>query len=220
LLWRDAGDKRLSAADALEIYALKTAPAFDAALYAGIRLAVDPQEYEEALVGFSRHLGVGFQILNDLKDWSGDEHNKLIAGQDAFAMRPTLVLALALDAADAADRSALLSMLELNRDRCDRAEAQQQALRLRGIYDRGNVFEKAERLVEKSRQRAEEISDNVQPDSFRQLLYFLVDTVLAPETQSASESPVVIVPGPLPREKVSDTVSDPDERAGRVRVAR
>ncbi|MFN9980961.1 MAG: polyprenyl synthetase family protein, partial [bacterium] len=37
LLWRDSSNKRLSPLDALKIYALKTAPAFEAALYTGIR---------------------------------------------------------------------------------------------------------------------------------------------------------------------------------------
>ncbi len=32
LLWRDAGEKTLTPLDALKIYALKTAPAFEAAL--------------------------------------------------------------------------------------------------------------------------------------------------------------------------------------------
>lgn len=39
LLWRDARDKRLKPLDALKIYALKTAPAFEAAILAGLRLA-------------------------------------------------------------------------------------------------------------------------------------------------------------------------------------
>ena len=39
LLWRDAKDKALTTLDALKIYALKTAPAFEAALYTGVRLA-------------------------------------------------------------------------------------------------------------------------------------------------------------------------------------
>src|SRR5204863_3283581 len=39
LLWRDARDQARPALDALKIYALKTAPAFEAALYAGLRLA-------------------------------------------------------------------------------------------------------------------------------------------------------------------------------------
>src|SRR5262249_3719381 len=39
LLWRDSLKKQLSPLDALKIYALKTAPAFEAALYSGLRLA-------------------------------------------------------------------------------------------------------------------------------------------------------------------------------------
>src|SRR5204863_4993746 len=38
LLWRDSRNKQLTPADALRIYALKTAPAFEAALHTGLRL--------------------------------------------------------------------------------------------------------------------------------------------------------------------------------------
>ncbi len=105
LLWRDAADKTLTALDALKIYALKTAPAFEAALYAGIRLAGDATPYEKALVEFSKNLGVAFQVLNDLKDWEGDSDNKLVAGQDVLAGRPTLLLALALEGSQPRDRT-------------------------------------------------------------------------------------------------------------------
>ena len=44
LLWRDSLDRRLTPLDALKIYALKTAPAFEAALYAGVRLAGPAEE--------------------------------------------------------------------------------------------------------------------------------------------------------------------------------
>ena len=45
LAWREADDKRLTPLDALKIYALKTAPAFEAALYAGVRLAGPVEAY-------------------------------------------------------------------------------------------------------------------------------------------------------------------------------
>src|SRR5206468_9913729 len=48
LLWRDARDKSLSALDALKIYALKTAPAFEAALYSGLRLAGPTDAYDRS----------------------------------------------------------------------------------------------------------------------------------------------------------------------------
>src|SRR5438105_6536895 len=69
LLWRDAADKTLTALDALKIYALKTAPAFEAALYAGLRLAGPADVYEKMVTDYCRHVGVAFQVLNDLKDW-------------------------------------------------------------------------------------------------------------------------------------------------------
>src|SRR5260370_7249905 len=75
LLWRDAEDKRLTPLDALKIYALKTAPAFEAALYAGVRLAGPADERENMVGDFSRNLGVAFQILNDLNTWTADENN-------------------------------------------------------------------------------------------------------------------------------------------------
>src|SRR5262249_36715768 len=111
LFWRDSTDKALTALDTLKIYALKTAPAFEAALYAGLRLAGPVEAYEKTVVEFSRHLGVAFQILNDLKDWDGDGDNKLVAGQDALAARPTLLLALALEAASPEIRAELLEIL-------------------------------------------------------------------------------------------------------------
>src|SRR4029077_7153357 len=104
LLWRDAPEKALTPLDALKIYALKTAPAFEAALYSGLRLAGPAEPYEKMVTEFSRNLGVAFQILNDLKAWDGDKDNKLVAGQDVLSARPTLLLALALEAATPAEK--------------------------------------------------------------------------------------------------------------------
>ena len=93
LLWRDAKDKRLSPLDALKVYALKTAPAFEAALFTGARLAGDVKHLTEPIKLFARNIGVAFQILNDLADWEGDQHNKLEAGGDVLGGRPTLLWA-------------------------------------------------------------------------------------------------------------------------------
>ncbi len=74
--------------------------------------AAGPAESYEKMVGdFSRHPGRRLQILNDLKDWETDSDNKLVAGQDAFAGRPTLLLALALEGLDTGDRQELLGLL-------------------------------------------------------------------------------------------------------------
>jgi geranylgeranyl pyrophosphate synthase len=183
LLWRDAPDKSLTPLDALKIYALKTSPAFEAALYSGLRLAGPSDAHEKMVTEFSRHLGVAFQILNDLKDWQGDDDNKLLAGQDVLAARPTLLLALALEAANSAERQQLLAIIDKpTRDRGD-------VERIRRIFDRTQAFTRAEALIDKYRARAETLADGVEPVELRELLYFLVDQVLAPEPPNEVEDP-------------------------------
>lgn len=176
LLWRDASDKALTTLDALKIYALKTSPAFEAALYTGVRLAGPAEQYEKMLADFSRNVGVAFQILNDIKDWVGDEDNKLTAGQDVLAARPTLLLALALEGSTPARREELLHLIHTAR--AGTADPEAVVTRVREIYFAANVFEKADKLVDKFRAKAESLADAVEPTEFRELLYYLVDTVL------------------------------------------
>lgn len=183
LVWRDARDKRLAPLDALKIYALKTAPAFEAALYAGCRMA-GPVDLATSFIGpFARHVGVAFQILNDLKDWQADDSNKLRTGGDVLGGRPTVLWALALEALDSADRDELLALA------ADPAPAPGVFERVRALYERAGVFEKAERLVEKYQERAEGIADEVEPEPLRQLLYYLIDTVLE---RPAPPAPAVV----------------------------
>jgi geranylgeranyl pyrophosphate synthase len=176
LLWRDAQDKALTTLDALKIYALKTSPAFEAALYTGVRLAGSTEKYDKMIADFSRNVGVAFQILNDIKDWTGDDDNKLVAGQDVLAARPTLLLALALEGSSPAQREELLHLIATARN--EAADTEETVARVRALYFMAKVFEKADKLVEKFRAKAEALADEVEPTEFRELLYYLVDTVL------------------------------------------
>lgn len=191
MAWQSAPDLNLTPLDALQIYALKTSPAFEAALYAGIRMAGEADRYAELISTFTRQLGVGFQILNDLKDWQSDSNNKLVAGQDAEALRPTLLLALALQTATAEQRAELESICR------GESHPGMRAGRLRRIFQETNVFDKAQALVDKSRARAEAIADDIEPEPLRQLLYFLVDTVLAPEDHEPTPESPVLMPLPI-----------------------
>ena len=175
MAWNDDPDWDFTPLDALQIYALKTSPAFEAALHAGFTMAGKGAEYAQLVPQFCRQLGVGFQILNDLKDWQGDQDNKLVAGQDALTLRPTVLLALALQGSSDKVRRELREIYESRGDDVMRLE------KVRRIFMNAGVFEKAEALVEKSRARAEALADDLECDTVRQLLYFLVDTVLAPE---------------------------------------
>lgn len=191
MAWQASNDLNLAPIDALQIYALKTSPAFEAALYAGLRMAGPVDAYEEMIPAFSRHVGVGFQVLNDLKDWRGDDDNKLVAGQDAEALRPTVLLALAMQSATEAQRAELQKVVE------GETAAPFRVGTLRRIFEQTGAFDKAEALVDKSRARAEALADEVEPDELRQLLYFLIDTILAPEGDEPKPSPDVLVSLPV-----------------------
>lgn len=184
LLWRDSLDKRLTPLDALKIYALKTAPAFEAALYSGLRLAGPPGDGAAWVSPFARHLGVAFQILNDLNDWRGDDHNKLVAGGDLLGGRPTVLWALALEGLGEAQRAELTALVAA--ERID----EETVARVRRLYQAANVFDKATRLVDKYQERAEAVADEVQGEELRRLLYYLVDTVLE---RSQVDQPQVVV---------------------------
>jgi geranylgeranyl pyrophosphate synthase len=185
LLWRDAKDKALTALDALKIYALKTAPAFEAALYAGLRLAGPADAYEKTVAEFSKNLGVAFQVLNDLKDWEGDSDNKLVTGQDVLAGRPTVLLALALEGLAPSGHEELLALLH---GQHGPDESFRVVERVRQLFTMAGVFAKAEKLVEKFRAKAEAVADEIEPTELRELLYFLVDTVLDRQPPPPPES--------------------------------
>ncbi|MDQ3330365.1 MAG: polyprenyl synthetase family protein [Planctomycetota bacterium] len=186
MAWQAAPDFTLTPLDALQIYALKTSPAFEAALYAGIRMAGPAEAFEEMIPQFARHVGVGFQILNDLKDWRGDVNNKLVAGQDALSLRPTVLLALALQEASDEQKATIRSALSGEEPTSVRLG------RLRRVFNDLQVFEKADSLVEKSRARAEQLADAVEQEDLRRLLYFFIDTVLAEEDAPPPRSNVLV----------------------------
>ncbi len=197
LLWRDAKDKTISALDALKIYALKTSPAFEAALYSGRSArgwSGREQSTKKMIADFGPASGaLAFQILNDFKDWQGDSDNKLVAGQDTLAGRPTLLLALALEGLTGGDREELLAIVQGEHPR----RAEDLLPRVRQLFTKANVFEKAEKLVAKYRARAESIADEVEPVELRELLYYLVDTVLDRAESEPLEPPLVQLSLPL-----------------------
>lgn len=190
LLWRDASDKRLTPLDALKVYALKTAPAFEAALYSGARLAGNVEQLEEPIRLFARNIGVAFQILNDLNDWTGDGHNKLEAGGDVLGGRPTLLWALALAHLSEEDQKELLSLASPESELNGHAKIR----RVEQLYRKARVFEQAHRLIEKHEQRALEAAAQIPSEPMQRLLVYLVDSVLE---RSEPAEPAVIPMQPV-----------------------
>ncbi|MBN79445.1 MAG: hypothetical protein CMJ70_04835 [Planctomycetaceae bacterium] len=187
LLWRDAANKVLKPIDALKLYALKTSPAFEAALLCGARLAGSVESYRQPLKQFSRNLGVAFQILNDLGDWEGDSNNKLVAGGDVLGGRPTLLWALALESLSPGLRDELISLVQED----DGTLPEKRIQRVRQLYHEAGVFEQAHRLVDKHQQRAEAIVGEIECEELQRLLHFLIDTILERPAESVESGPAV-----------------------------
>ena len=137
-------------------------------------------------------MGVAFQVLNDLKDWQGDTDNKLVAGQDALALRPTLLLALALKDANEQQKAELKEILS---EASGRSSNHKRIDRLREIFRSCDVFEKAEVLVERSREKAESLVAEIEDTQIRDLLHFFIETVLAKDLPPTplEENPGVFV---------------------------
>ena len=64
--------------------------------------------------------------------------------------------------------------------------------RVRRLFQQAQVFDKAHKLIEKYRARAEAVADDVDPDELRELLYYLVDSVLDQQTPEPEQALVPV----------------------------
>jgi geranylgeranyl pyrophosphate synthase len=76
--------------DVLDIFRMKTAPAFEVALSLGAILAGCDEQVREVLRQYSESLGIAYQIRDDLDDLRTPHKDELYSGQ-----RPSILLALA-----------------------------------------------------------------------------------------------------------------------------
>lgn len=185
LWWRDAADKRLTPVAALEIYGLKTSPAFEAAVAMGIRLAGVVPESAGAIARYALHVGTGFQVLNDLKDWCGDLENDRQAAGDLLGGRPTVMWALAVERlpADAVRELAALAGEAAATD--DPAPLAHALATARRLYQEADVFVRAAAMVEEQRRLAAAAAATCGFGRLRDVLEFLLDLAV-PEQAAAA----------------------------------
>jgi geranylgeranyl pyrophosphate synthase len=188
LVWRESRDKRITPTDALKIYALKTAPAFEAALYGGLRLAGPADDLAAPAAQFTKHLGIAFQILNDLQDWQGDGHNKLARGGDVLGGRPTVLWALALAGLPDHERHLLERYI------ADGEASLAVFDEIRSLYERAGAFDEARRLVNTHQERAAAAAEQFAPEELRRLARYLIDTVLARPAAAGSHRIPLAIP--------------------------
>ena len=167
-------------ADVLAVHAMKTAPAFEVALYTGLRAAgvtVDAG----VLRRFSTYIGEGFQVQNDLDDWREDDNNKRKRARDVLAGRPTILRAFAADTMYAQALSELA-------DRNGQLDPENYADRVRNIYCQSGAFAKAEQLLGKLRTRAIDTTTGFPSVDLQELTRFLVRIVLPESVETRTSA--------------------------------
>jgi len=174
LWWREGHDSPLSVPEALSIYALKTSPAFEVALSIGIRLAGVLPGSAGAVERYARHVGVGFQVLNDLKDWHGDPENDRQAAGDLLGGRPTVMWALARERV-AADALARLSRLAVQTRQPGGPSAAEVIAEARRLYEAADVFARAANIVDAERAGALAAAATCRQPRLREVFEFLLD---------------------------------------------
>ena len=117
--------RALSRAQVLEIFAGKTAPAFEVALRLGAVLAGGDAAWAGILTEYSSALGAAYQIQDDLDDFHGG------AGGDVRMLRPSILAALAWERAQGAERTLLARYWR--RESLGPAEAAELVRVLRGL---------------------------------------------------------------------------------------
>ncbi|MHB9132472.1 MAG: polyprenyl synthetase family protein [Armatimonadota bacterium] len=170
LLWQKS-ETELQPRDVLAIYALKTTPAFEVALSAGLRMAGTAVD-DQLLRRYATFLGEAYQIRNDLDDWQWGEGNKLALGRDVLVGRPTILHAFALEAGG---KAALAAIRNTERPASDQDGLIRET---RQLYEELGVFQKTEMLLAKLRSRALMLAGETELPELRDLLTFLVRIIL------------------------------------------
>jgi geranylgeranyl diphosphate synthase, type II len=162
--------------DVMKVYAQKTAPAFEVAIYAGLRSA-GVSINTDTLRRFATYLGEGYQIRNDLDDWREDNANKKKYGLDVLANRPTILRVFAMENGC---KSAIVELAKSN----GQLTPEHRLQRVRELYRQSGAFTKVEQLYQKLRERALDTAAEFPTADIQELMRFLARMVLRESSQS------------------------------------
>jgi octaprenyl-diphosphate synthase len=143
------GSTNITLADYWRIIDLKTAELFRVSCFLGSRLGGYRASFVEAASNFGRHLGIAYQIYDDLADFFGDEKKiGKTLGTDLVSGKMTLPLLALADKLPASERANLLA--ELGQQR-----APEPALRIGQMAEYG-IFAHVAEAIHKELQYAGE----------------------------------------------------------------
>lgn len=156
----------LSPGDVVEIFARKTAPAFEVALRLGAAYAGVDRDVHEVLTEYSRALGIAYQIQDDLDDAKENEDPN-----DIEALRPSLLLALAHHNTKGDDKKFLGELWKREPSQPNWSS------RVREIYETKEITAKAENLLETYKERAVTSLKHLQNANLKGLLRRVVGKI-------------------------------------------
>jgi len=109
----NCNNPNITEADYMEVIYRKTAKLFEAGTRIAAIIANQSETVEQALIGFGRHLGLAFQLIDDALDYMAkpEELGKNI-GDDLAEGKPTLPLIYAMDHGSAAERHMIREAVE------------------------------------------------------------------------------------------------------------
>ncbi len=162
----------LTIEEVLEIFRLKTAPAFEFSLTLGAIFAGCNGEVCDVLKAFSDALGTAYQIRDDIEDFTGSDG-------DLTAMRPSVLLALAMAENDRGLNQQLARMFDCNSETC--------AAQIRETVARLRLEEKAWQMYEHYRSEAIRALRPLTNSDLKSLLFRIVHKILGdpPATSAA-----------------------------------
>lgn len=128
------GTTAVTRADYLRVIDLKTAELFRLSCQLGAELAGYPADFSTAAARFGRHLGIGYQIFDDLADFFGEEKRiGKTLGTDLASGKLTLPLLELAERLSAEERNQLEA--EITGDRTPDPAVRIRQMKELGVYD-------------------------------------------------------------------------------------
>ncbi|HEV8537284.1 MAG TPA: polyprenyl synthetase family protein [Bacteroidota bacterium] len=160
-------------ADYLMMIGKKTAHIIAAATEIGALIGSGTRRQVYALRTYGKHLGIAFQIKDDLLDIAGDaeELGKKIGG-DITAGKKTFLLLNGLERTRGKERVFLRSLMAGSGG--DRTDVE----RARNIYEHTGTLEAAGKAIERSTRAAQQALSSLRPSRAREMLIWLSDQLL------------------------------------------
>ncbi len=135
--------KPLTPAKVIDIFAKKTAPAFEVALRLGAAYAGADEGVHKALEKYSSALGIAYQIRDDLAD-----AKEVVDPNDIDAMRPSVLLAMAYQKAEGDEKKILEELWLRKAPEGDFRQA------IQNLYEELGIFDRVDNLKESYKEQA------------------------------------------------------------------